>query len=91
MNTTLRISLAAAALGAASFSSQAADVTVRLTGSTAFRAAVYRTLTTNFFDVAPVLVPSSATDDTGVVTFVGTNTALFGASTRVIIETAYSG
>ncbi len=91
MNATIRLSLAAAALGAASFSSQAADVTVRLTGSTAFRAAVYRTLTTNFFDVAPVRVPASATDATGVVTFVGTNTALFGATTRVIIETAYSG
>ena len=91
MNNTFRLSLAAAALGAVSTTSQAADVTVRLTGSTAFRAAVYRTLTTNFFDVAPVKVPASATDATGVVTFVGTNTALFGASTRVIIETAYSG
>jgi hypothetical protein len=89
MNKFTRIALAVATVG--TISGVQADVTIRITGSTAFRGTVFNALKNNFFTVTPKVVPSSADTATSKVTFVGTNTTLFGASTKVIIQTAYSG
>jgi hypothetical protein len=94
MNNSIRIALATAALGA-SCTAFGADVQIRITGSTAFRSAVFNALKNDYFDVTPVMVlPGNTGNPSGSssrITFVGTNSAAFGASTRVIIQCAYSG
>ena len=96
MKLTLRSSLACLAV-AGCFSAVQADVTIRITGSTAFRSAVFNALKgPNFFDVTPVIFDGTsqnqaAASSANPVTFVGTNTACFGAGVKVIIECSYSG
>lgn len=89
MKNSYHLAIAAAIVGG--ISTVHGDVTIRLTGSTAFRAAVFNALKNgNFFDSTPSTVPSGASTSTSVVTFVGTKSALFPGQ-NLIVECAYSG
>lgn len=89
MNNTTKVISLVAALGA--LSSAQAQVTIRITGSTAFRSAIYRALSsTDFYDAAPAVTPANASASTSTVTYKGKKSALFGTQ-DVIIETGFSG
>ncbi len=94
MNNTTRLALVTAVLGA-SYSAFGTDVTIRLTGSTAFRAAVFNALKNNYFDSTPTMVLPGNTGTPGTgssrITFIGTKNAVFGAGNRLIVQAAYSG
>ncbi len=68
-----------------------AQVNIHISGSTAFRANAYRGIRTSFDGGAPTSMnPANATSGTGVVTFQGTMTSLFGSQT-VTVYANYNG
>ncbi len=94
MNKYSRIAAIVAALVAGSAvqarPTAVTQTVIRITGSTAFRSAVFNALKNDYFDSTPTLVPSSANASSSQVTFVGTKSSVFGAN-QVVVETAYSG
>lgn len=88
-NYSKAIALVAATVGLASAAH--AQVTIYITGSTAFRGSVFNAIKTDLFGANLTSVtPAGATTSTSTVTYYGTIPALFGAQT-VTIKTAFSG
>lgn len=88
MNTTSKALILAAGLGLASVAQ--AQVTIYITGSTAFRSEAFTAIKALYDGGAPTLQPAAATGSTSKVTYTGTMTPLYGAQT-VTIKTAFSG
>lgn len=94
MNKFLSIALLAGVVTTAAY----ADVTIRITGSTAFRGLVFNALNTvntdgtkpGFFDAGFAAFPTSVTGSANQFTFKGKKSALFGTQ-DVIVECAFSG
>ncbi len=103
MHNYTKIAAIVAALAVGSVASArppSTTTTIRITGSTAFRSAVYKTLTATsggYFDSAPtevLLGNTSATHGANAsksqITFVGTKSAAFPNS-QVVVECSYNG
>lgn len=88
MNIKTKALLLAAGLGLVS--AVQAQVTIYITGSTAFRAETFTAIKALYDGGAPTLQPAAATGSSSKVTYTGTITPLYGAQT-VTIKTAFSG
>jgi hypothetical protein len=88
MNTKTKALILAAGLGLASAAQ--AQVTIYLTGSTAFRSETFTAIKALYDGGAPTLQPSNASGSSSKVTYTGTMNSLYGPQT-VTIKSAFSG
>ena len=87
-NYSKAIALAVAGLGFATATQ--AQVTIKLTGSTAFRAETFNSIVALYGGNLTTKTPANATTSSSTVTYVGTIPALYGGQT-VTLKTAFSG
>jgi hypothetical protein len=70
---------------------QAATYSIYVAGSTAFRAIAFRAIKNGFDGGNPTINPSNAGTGTGLLTFSGTMTNLFGVGNTVVVYCDYNG